>query len=66
MSSFYFLSVVLLAISQLSQASFPYYYGEYPALGYYGIAETYPYYPYAPVAHGAYPYGYPFGLKQDF
>ncbi|EPB75754.1 hypothetical protein ANCCEY_05182 [Ancylostoma ceylanicum] len=62
MSSVYFAFAVLLTVSQLSQASFPYYYGEYPALGYYGIAESYPYYPYAAYGYGAYPYGYPFGL----
>ncbi|KAL6744334.1 hypothetical protein Aduo_017281 [Ancylostoma duodenale] len=62
MHSLYFLFAVLLAISQLSQASFPYYYGDYPALGYYGITEPYPTYPYTPFAYGAYPYGYSFGL----
>ncbi|EYC13923.1 hypothetical protein Y032_0042g602 [Ancylostoma ceylanicum] len=71
MSSFYFLFAVLFAVSQLSQASFPYYYGgsshpDYPALGYYGIADSYPYYPYAAYGYGAYPYGYPFSLHSHY
>ncbi|KIH48884.1 sulfur globule protein CV3 domain protein, partial [Ancylostoma duodenale] len=58
MNTFYFLFASLLAISQMSDASFPYdgYYGGYPWMGYYGLAG---HYPYAPFAYGfGYPYGY--------
>ncbi|EYC17162.1 hypothetical protein Y032_0031g2304 [Ancylostoma ceylanicum] len=71
MSSFYILSIFLLAVSQLSQASYPYagYYGgrsysNYPILGYYGsLADPYTYTPYA---YGAYPFGYPLSLHSHY
>ncbi|EYC13892.1 hypothetical protein Y032_0042g586 [Ancylostoma ceylanicum] len=61
MSSFYFLFAFLLSVSQLSHASFPHigYYSDYPAFGYYGLADPYSY---APFAYDAYPYGYPYAL----
>ncbi|EPB75747.1 hypothetical protein ANCCEY_05175 [Ancylostoma ceylanicum] len=33
---------------------------DYPTFGYYGLADSYPY---ASLAYGAYPYGYPYALS---
>ncbi|KAL6725700.1 hypothetical protein Aduo_007736 [Ancylostoma duodenale] len=64
MNSFYF-HFFLLAVSQLSHASFPHfgYYSEYPALEYYGLADPYSY---ASLAYGVYPYGYPYALHSHY
>ncbi|KAL6743854.1 hypothetical protein Aduo_016845 [Ancylostoma duodenale] len=72
MSSFHILSALLLAVSQLSRASYPYagYYGDYPILGYYGgFGDPHSYAPLAYGAYGAYgayPFGYPFALHSHY
>ncbi|EYC13903.1 hypothetical protein Y032_0042g592 [Ancylostoma ceylanicum] len=65
MNSFYLVVAFLLSVSQLSDASYPYagYYADYPSLGYYGLADPYAY---APLAYGAYPYGYPYALHSHY
>ncbi|KAL6722719.1 hypothetical protein Aduo_017817 [Ancylostoma duodenale] len=66
MSSLYVFFAFVLSLTQLSHASFPHfgYYEDYPTFGYYGLAD--PYYPYAPFAYGAYPYGYPYALHSHY
>ncbi|EYC13912.1 hypothetical protein Y032_0042g597 [Ancylostoma ceylanicum] len=65
MSSLYIFLAFVLSVSQLSEASYPYtgFYPDYPAVGYYGLADPYPY---APIVYGAYPYGYPYALHSHY
>ncbi|KAL6722718.1 hypothetical protein Aduo_017816 [Ancylostoma duodenale] len=65
MISFYLVFAFFLSLSQLSHASYPYagYYADYPTFGYYGLADPYGY---APLAYGAYPYGYPYALHSYY
>ncbi|EYC13899.1 hypothetical protein Y032_0042g590 [Ancylostoma ceylanicum] len=66
MNSLYLVFAFLLAVSQLSHASYPYegYYAGYPTFGYYGLADPYAYT--VPFAYGAYPYGYPYALHSHY
>ncbi|EYC13911.1 hypothetical protein Y032_0042g596 [Ancylostoma ceylanicum] len=65
MNSFYLVVAFLLSVSQLSHASYPYagFYADYPTFGYYGLADPYGY---APLAYGAYSYGYPYALHSHY
>ncbi|KAL6744460.1 hypothetical protein Aduo_017391 [Ancylostoma duodenale] len=65
MNSLYLIFAYLLSVSHLCHGSYPYtgYYADYPAFGYYGLADPYAY---GLLAYGAYPYGYPYSLHSHF